>query len=144
MDFTLILAIVAILGCVLCAVLISILFKQVKKLQKDIKNELAELSMDSKLSSMFSENSSLKNIDSLTKILFNNIKQRFGLRASSYSEIIEEIKIDSNISRDLKELLIDFFDEIIRISYREQTISESEKDNLRRKTKTIIKRIERE
>lgn len=143
MDSTLIIAIIGVLGAFVALVLIFELYRKIKGLTKQMSDEFSEINMDNKLSNMFSETSSLKNVDSLTKILFNNIKERFKLRANSYSELIEEIKLDGDMPRNLKETLIEFFEEIIRISYREQTITENEKEDLRRKTKLIIKTIER-
>lgn len=138
MDTTIIIASGALLSCAISAYFIWKLYSKVALLSKNINTQFSEMNIDSKLSTMFSQNSNNKSVDELTKMVFNNIKNKYNLEAKSYSSVIEEIKIHPDIAADLKEVLIEFFNEIVRISYRAEVISEVEKEDLKNKIKLIL------
>lgn len=108
-------------------------------LSKDVKNEFSELNINSQLSNIFSQDFNNKSIDELTKKVFDSLKKKFNLESKSYSAVVQEIKLHTAINSDLKEVLISFFEEIIRISYRAEVISEEEKEDLKNKIKLILK-----
>lgn len=138
MNTTLIIALGAIAGSIITSYFIWRLYGKISSLSKNVSYQFSELKINSKLSTMFSENKSNNNIDDLTKMVFNSIKNKYGLEAKSYSSIIDEIRMHENINAELKEVLVSFFEEIIRISYRAEEISDSEKEDLKNKVKLIL------
>lgn len=115
------------------------MYDRQKELIKEVGSKFSEINIDNKLSSMFSENGSSRSIDNLTKSLFTSIKKKYDIHSVSYTDFIEDVKRHGTMSDKLKDVLIDFFTEVIHISYRDQTISENEKNDLREKIKIIIK-----
>jgi len=138
-NFSIIISIISFLIGLVNAYFLWVLFDKISKLTKTVDDRFSELDLDNQLNSMFSEESSGKNIDNLTKMVFENVKSKFDLRARSYNEILSEIKGSKNISLELKELLDDFFSEVIRISYRAESITDFEKNTLRQKIKLIFR-----
>lgn len=138
LEISLILSAGAIVSSVVASYFIWRLYSKMALLSKDVKEEFSELNINSQLSSMFSQDSSNKSVDELTKKVFDSLKKKFSLEAKSYSGAIQEIKLHTAINADLKEVLVSFFEEIIRISYRAEVISEEEKDDLKNKIKLIL------
>ncbi len=138
MDFSIIIAIISLLVGIVNAYFIWKLFDKLIHTNKTVEDRFSEIDLDNQLNNLFSNENS-KNIDGLTKLVFENIKTKYNLNAKSYSEILEEIKISSVMSLELRELLADFFSEVIRISYRAESINEFEKDHLRQKIKLIFR-----
>lgn len=115
------------------------LYNKTARVLNDVGSQFSEINIDNKLSNMFSEASAAKGIDGLTKMVFDNIRSKYNLKANSFSEITDEIKLHPNMALELKELLIEFFNEVIRISYRAETISDYEKEDLKEKIKLILR-----
>lgn len=139
MEISLILSSGAIISCLVTSYFIWKLYKKIALLSKDVKNEFSELNINSQLSNIFSQDFNNKSIDELTKKVFDSLKKKFNLESKSYSAVVQEIKLHTAINSDLKEVLISFFEEIIRISYRAEVISEEEKEDLKNKIKLILK-----
>lgn len=114
------------------------LYGKVASLTKEVQGQFSEMDIDSKLSNMFSDTSTTRTVDGLTKLVFDKIKTKYGLSAKSYSSVIDEVKMHTSINIELKEVLVDFFNEVVRISYRAEEISESEKQDLKEKIKMIL------
>lgn len=115
------------------------LYNKTARVVNDVGSQFSEINIDNKLSNMFSEASATKGVDGLTKMVFDSIRNKYNLKANSFAEIIDEIKLHPNMALELKELLIEFFNEVIRISYRAETISDYEKEDLKEKIKLILR-----
>jgi hypothetical protein len=109
--------------------------------QEEVGSHFSEIDIDNKISAMFT-GSSTKTVDGLSKIVFKQLKDKFDIRARSYAELIEEIKLNPTINLELKESLISFFQEIIRISYREENVDETERETLKLKIKSILRKLQ--
>lgn len=138
MDVTLVIATGAVVIGLVNSYFIWKLYSRMSVVMNEIGSHFSELDIDNKLSNFLSDTASNRSIDQLTKMVFDNLKEKFGLKGNSYSELIDEIKLHSNMSRELKELLVEFFDEVIRISYREETITDREKEDLKKKIKVLL------
>ena len=121
--------------------LITLIYKKLSGVVGDFKSRISDMDMNSKISTMFSRGNPMKNVDELAGMLFRNVKKHFGFRARSYSELIEEVKATQKMKDEMKEPLIDFFDEIIHISYRTDVLSEEDEEDFKRKIKIIITRL---
>ena len=73
--------------------------------------------------------------------MFSRIKGKFGFKAESYAEMINEVKQQPGMDEGLRLLLVDFFDKVIQLTYRGEDFTPSEQDDLQRKTKAIFKAI---
>lgn len=119
-------------------------WKQQQSLQDElsqISNRVAEMVMDKKLESAFAEKTSFKSIDKLAKVVYSRVKGKFGFKAESYAEIIEEIKQQPGMDEGLRLLLAAFFDKVIQLTYRGEDFTPEEQDDLQRKTKAIFKAL---
>jgi hypothetical protein len=117
------------------------LYTRIHSVQEEVGSHFSEIDIDNKISAMFT-GSSTKTVDGLSKIVFKQLKDKFDIRARSYAELIEEIKLNPTINLELKESLISFFQEIIRISYREENVDETERETLKLKIKSILRKLQ--
>ena len=142
MDTSLIIAIGSIAISIVNGYFIWKLYKLMGNVTKEVHSHFSQLDLDNKLSNFLNDAATNRSIDELTKMVFDNLKEKFGLSGNSYSELIDEIKLHSNMSRELKELLVEFFNEVIRISYREENITDKEKEELKRKVKILLQSLQ--
>ncbi len=113
------------------------------RLKKEIEmfnNKLMELHLDSKITDIFSESMDHENLHKLTNNLFRRIKEEFNLKANNHSELVEELK-KADIDEDLKDALVDFFQQMIIIAYKEEEMEKEDKDALKKKIKMIIRML---
>ena len=121
--------------------LIIQLNKKLEQTKNQIKAKISDIDIDSRLNKMFSDKSA-KSVDSLAGILFKNVKKHFKLNAHSFSELVDEIRACPQLKNELGELLIDFFEKMIRISYKKDEMDEEEKEEIRKEIKIIAKRLQ--
>ncbi len=81
-------------------------------------------------------------IHELANQLFMNVKTVFGLKSKTYSLAIKEIE-EKPLDPKIKELLLDFFNDMILISYKDENITETEKEDLKQKIKVIMNLLEK-
>lgn len=117
------------------------LFKRMDYSEGRFQKKISDIDIDEKVSKMFS-GSGTKGVDDLAGTLFNKIKRHFNFKASSYSELVDEINSCPQLKNELGELLKDFFNKMIQVSYQKEKISEEEKDKLRKEIKAIVRRIQ--
>ena len=122
------------------SVFLVILNSKVKKDIEAFNNKLTDLHLDSKISDIFSESMDHESLHKLTNNLFKRIKEDFNLKANNHSELVEELK-KADIDDDLKEALVDFFQQMIIIAYKEEEMEQSDKEALKKKIKMIIKML---
>ena len=106
-----------------------------------VKEQLDQLRTETRLAEMFSGQGSSENVYALANNLFRTIKQQFRLEATSYTQIVKELE-HAHIPTDLREALMDFFEHMILISYKDHEIAASERDQLKSKIRLIMKKIE--
>jgi len=115
--------------------------KKIHRMFNELKKYETEIDLDSQLSDIFSENNQKKSYE-LGHKMMNYLKRKFKLHSNSYSDMIEEVKKKKDMDDALKEYLVDLFQDMIIISYKTDLISKDERDNLKKKIKMVIKRIE--
>lgn len=106
-----------------------------------IKEQLDQLRTETRLSDIFSGQSGSENVYALANNLFRTIKKEYKLEATSYTQIVRELE-HAHISTDLREALIDFFEHMILISYKDHEVPASEREQLKSKIRLIMKKIE--
>jgi len=121
--------------------LIIFLFIKIRKELSKFNKSLNEIEFNEKLESMLSEDIKSENIHKLASNLFTKIKMRYNLKANSFSEAIEELKRRYDIKEDFKDMIIDFFNHMVIISYKKETISTDELIELKKKIKYIIQSL---
>ncbi len=143
MTFGVIIAIVAILLGLGDAYFIWRLYQQSASSVSQMKGAVGELLMDNKLYSAFEEKDVAKSIESLALVVFKRVKERFKFKAESYAEIVTEIDKSRDVPDQIRELLIDFFNEMIKITYKDDNeLSADQKVDLRKKIKVILKAVQ--
>jgi len=118
------------------------IFQHLGRTEEAFRQKIRDLDIDSKLTSAFSSGKSVKSVDVLANTLFHNVKDHFHFGAHSYTELIDEIRASPKITAELKDSLTDFFNEMIRLSYMQESIGEDEKVQLRKKIKVILRKIQ--
>ncbi|MBN1645973.1 hypothetical protein JW868_02950 [Candidatus Woesearchaeota archaeon] len=116
-----------------------LMYRKIVRTRHELRAMLAEVNLNSKIADTFSHNIDQHNISSLANNLVKKLKSKYGMRSTSYSDLVMEIRHSREISDDLREALIDFFEHLVLISYKEETISDQERVDLKRKLKMIIK-----
>jgi len=122
-------------------VLIVVMFLKFKKAISKFNKSLNEIEFNEKLESMLSEDIKSENIHKLASNLLTKIKIKYNLKASSFSEAVEELKRRYDIPQDFRDLIIDFFNNMVIISYKKETISTDELIELKKKIKFIIQAL---
>lgn len=106
-----------------------------------LSHEISDVVIDNKLNSAFADGS-LHNLDKLAKQIFVKTKMKFNIEADSYAEIANELQ-HVNMDKNFRKVLIDFFDQMIKISYRGQNLTKSEVNELQKTIRTIIISLQR-
>ncbi len=141
MDFTVLIAIIVVgLITILNSIYLWMFQKKVKKEIERFTNKLSDIHLDSKIADIFSEKMDHENLHKLTNNLFKKIKEEFNLTANNHSDLVEELR-NADIDENLKEALIDFFQQMIIISYKEEEMEHSDRDQIKKKLKMIVKMI---
>lgn len=136
MDAILLFLLLAIAG------VLGFFMRRLWKWEVTIKEQLDQLRTETKLSDIFSGNGAGENVYSLSNQLFRTLKQQFALESASYTQMVRELEHASKIPQELREALIDFFEHMILISYKDHDIPEEERDQLKSKIRLIMKRLE--
>jgi len=105
-----------------------------------LNHEISDIVIDSKLNSAFADGS-LRNLDKLAKQIFEKTKMKFNIEAESYSEIASELN-HVNLDKGFRKILVDFFEQMIKISYRGQNLTQDETADLQKQIKTIIRSLQ--
>ena len=94
--------------------------------------------MDHQLMDIFSGHIDTSRVQFLAGRVFSFAKQKYGLRANSYSEILEELENNETIEKTVREHLIVFFEEVITLLYKNSSsITDEDKNNLREKVRIL-------
>lgn len=138
MDTFLVFAIVL---CILNYVLLWLFYRKFKAIYSEIIRKIQEIGLENELSNVFAPNSSQTDILKVTNELFRRIKQTYEIEANSYSELVTHLRQSSNIDEDLKGMLVDYFETVTLISYRDQNVTDAERAEIKSKLKLIIKML---
>lgn len=141
MLITDILVVVALVICAIEAYLIIKLRNELSEIKSSIMKKVERINIETRLKDVFTEEGS-EDLHKLASKLFDKIKSQFDCKANSYSELIGEIKKCPKLQGDLGELLVDFFTKINRLFYMKDGISEEEKEDLKKETRLIIKKMQ--
>ena len=132
------------LGIVLVlAVLVFLIYRRMSQLEQDVKHRLDDITLSHTISDLFSKNMGSQNVYILANGVFRKAREQFKLKAKSYSEIIEEVKRTPEMEHTMREALIDFFEQVMLISYQKDQPTEEEKEELKRKVKLIMQMFQK-
>ena len=119
--------------------------KEIKKMNEEILRQKTVFNKFILEDVMFAEDVGSKklfkeNVINLARKIFIFLKRRYGLKSTNYAELIEELK-KLEIKQEVRKQLIEFFDSIILLEYSKNTLSESEKKELKKKAVNLIKKM---
>ena len=81
-----------------------------------------------------------QNVLTVAKQFFRLLKRKYNLKATNYIELIDEIK-NMDISPEIKDKIIEFFDTIILLEYSKHDLSPKRKRELKEMVVEIVKRM---
>ncbi len=138
MDMFLVLAVAV---CILNYFLLWMFYRKFKTIYAELVRKIQEIGLENELSNVFAPNSSQGDILKITNDLFRRIKITYEIEANSYSELVTHLRQSANIDEDLKNMLIDYFETVTLISYRDQNVTDAERAEIKSKLKLIIKML---
>ena len=125
------------------SIYIWILNKRIKNVTKYLLNKIHDISVDNQVSEIISNDTNEhKDITVLGDELFKKIKKTYRLKSTTFNDITKELKQSTNIEKDLKEAIIEFFNEMVIISYKDEILDDSHKEML--KSKLILNKLNNE
>ncbi len=133
-----VLIIVVFLLSIANAVASFFLYRKLEALGRHHRRVVGEMTLNSQLAELFSGSMNKESIYTLAHQLFQHAKKRYNLKARSHDELIKELRSKENIKEELREAMIDFFENLMLISYKKEKVSDEEKEELKRKIKLII------
>ena len=99
-----------------------------------IENEL-ELAMSEK-------DQDKEEFNAIVRELFERVKLKFNIKnVSSYSEMIDAVKTTPKIDSTLKKVLTDFFERVMVLEYKDNSLKVEEKLELKKELKIILERF---
>lgn len=118
------------------------LYRKISEMAHHHRKVVSELNLNTKLADMFSTDVDQENIFSLARHLFHHTKKRYNLRATNHRDLINELKAKDEIEEKLRDALVDFFENLMLISYKKESLSEQEKAELKKKIKMIVTHLQ--
>lgn len=119
------------------------LHKKVRAINSVMSKVSSEHNLETELNDIFADGIDTNKIQTFANKLFSYAKKTYGLKASSYSQIIDELKTNQNMNPAIKDHLLEFFEEVIAILYKNtENITDADKESLKKKVKVIISSIE--
>jgi len=131
----------AVAVCVLNYALLWLFYRKFKTIYAELVKKIQEIGLENELTNVFAPNSSQGDILKITNDLFRRIKQIYEIEANSYSELVTHLRQSGNIDEDLKNMLVDYFETVTLISYRDQSVTDAERAEIKSKLKLIIKML---
>jgi len=120
-----------------------LLYRDVLQKMSEYDKKLAEMQLETNITEAFTtDDTSHEDLNKLANKLFADVKKTFGLEGNTFSEFVELLKTRQVKNPKLKEALIHFFDKIIIYSYRDVSISETDRDQLKQEYKLIQQMID--
>ena len=134
MEWSILIALILGIGNAFVSIVLLRQFAQVRMVHK---KSMAEMNINAKLTEAFAKGGS-ESIYSLARHLYHHTKKRYNLQAQNHAELIKELRAHGGIDNNVRESLIDFFENLMLVSYKKENVSEEEKEVLKKKIKTII------
>lgn len=103
---------------------------------------VSELNLNTKLADLFSGNVDHENVHTLATHLFHHAKKRYRLTANNHSEMVRELRVREDIDEKLRDAMVDFFENMMLISYKKDNLSDDEKADLKKKIKLIVDHLQ--
>ncbi len=136
---------IVLLVVILLGILVYQSYKRIHVLEEKVKKFSTEHDMDHQLMDIFSGHIDTARIQFLAGRVFHFAKKKYELHSNSYSEILEELHKNDTIEKNIREYLINFFDEVITLLYKNtKNITEEDKNNLREKVRLLASIMEKE
>ena len=123
MKLTIIISLIALITSLTSAILIIILNSRMKN-KKTIGTDAFEKSKDSK------ESKDDRSIEQLAKDIFFKARELYGLKVNSYTNLVSTIEKEESINSSDKRNMMYFFKEIISITYKDEEMKRSKKNEL--------------
>ena len=115
------------------------IFRHVHGMTHTLQKRLMEINLERELTDIFSHDViDSQDVHKLAFTLFKRVKQQYNVKAQSYTEIANALRARGDIDKGLRDALVDFFENIIHISYREKSLGETERQDIKKKLKMII------
>ncbi len=102
---------------------------------------LQEYMLERKLTSMIQQGEE-DSLHQLAHELVAHVKRKFKLKAKTYSALTEELRQRYDIDEDVRNLLLDFFHEMIIINYKNDKLDREEKERVKEKIKLLLHLLE--
>lgn len=83
-----------------------------------------------------------EDLDSLASKLMSQLKDQHDLEATTYKELVEELKILNVDDATLKQDLISFYKLNIKLQYSDEELSDEEKEEIKRRAQDLIRKTE--
>lgn len=115
------------------------IYRHLHKVTTGFHKKLTEFNMEHELNEAFSHDTiDGEDIHKLAFDLFKRVKQLYSIKAHSYSEMAAQLKARGDIQNNLRDAMVDFFQNIIHISYRQHSLSEVDREDIKKKIKMIL------
>lgn len=126
------------------AIFMYLIYKTVVHKFAEYDRNFSEINIESELEVAFSETSQKQEgFNEVVRELFERVKLKFGFtKVSSYTDMITTLKKSTNVDLTLRKVLIDFFEQVMVLSYRNNEMSNKEKSDLRKELKIILKKFQ--
>lgn len=142
--FQLVIIIVIFIILIIYGIALFYIYNNLKVVKKDVVKFSSEHDLESELNDMFTGDINTNKVQAFSNKLFNFARKNYNLNANSYSEIIEELKHNKSIDSKVRDHMVEFFEDVIALLYKKkETISESDKDSLKKKMRIIVRIIEK-
>ncbi len=103
---------------------------------------LQEYTLERKLNTMI-EHGEEDSLHQLAHELVAHVKRKFKLKAKTYSALSDELRQRYDIDEDIRNLLLDFFHEMIVINYKNDNLDREEKERVKEKIRLLLEVLER-
>ena len=124
------------------SIAIIIINRRIKNVTKYFIDKIHELTVNNQLTDIISNDTNEhEDINKLATDLLKKIKRIYRLKSETYSDVINELRNSRSIEKDLQTALIDFFNEIIIISYKDEEMNSNHKEILKSKLRFIFKKL---
>ena len=115
--------------------------KDYQQFKRDTQLLLQEYMLERKLNNLI-QHGEEDSLHTLAHDLVAHVKKKFKLKAKTYSTLIEELRQRYDIDEDIKNLLLDFFHEMIIINYKNDNLDREEKERVKEKIKLLLNVLE--
>ncbi len=132
---------IAFIIAVVNSIILWFFYKRMGLISHNMNKSLSEINIQSEITDIFSAKDGGHDVHHVANKLFRRVKNQFKLDVKSYSEIVNKLKDRLDIEEKLRYALIDFFDTMILISYRDESLSDFERVDIKRKLKLVLKML---